>query len=59
MAASMFLLSRPSLTTLPNHESLTAPQRFTFTPVDVAGQGETHPTVIPIAPKNGMRMFIS
>ena len=36
-----------------------APQRFTFTPQDVARQGEPHPTVIPVAPKHGMRMLIS
>lgn len=33
-------------------------QRFTFRPVDVASQGETHPTVIPVAPKHGMRMYV-
>lgn len=34
-------------------------QRFTFKPVDAQKQGETHPTVIPIAPKHGMRMYVS
>ncbi|PRW33867.1 Cytochrome P450 [Chlorella sorokiniana] len=34
-------------------------QRFTFRPVDAEKQGETHPSVIPIAPKHGMRMYVS
>ncbi|KAL4435224.1 hypothetical protein ABPG77_001906 [Micractinium sp. CCAP 211/92] len=34
-------------------------QRFTFTPADPKSQGETNPTVIPIAPLNGMKMFVS
>eukprot|EP00887_Chlorella_sp_A99_P007491 scaffold2.g7491.t1 len=31
-------------------------QRFTFTPVDPASQGRTHPHVVPIGPVNGMRI---
>lgn len=34
-------------------------QRFTFTPVDPASQGRTHPHVVPIGPVNGMRMYIA
>lgn len=34
-------------------------QRFTFRPVDAQKQGETHPSVIPIAPKHGMRMYVA
>ena len=34
-------------------------KRFTFTPVDVVGQGTTHPTVIPILPVNTMMMYVS
>ena len=34
-------------------------QRFAFTPVDAARQGQTHPTVIPIGPVNGMRMNVT
>jgi hypothetical protein len=33
-------------------------QRFTFTAVDVARSGETHPRVIPIGPVNGMKMLV-
>lgn len=34
-------------------------REFTFTPVDAARQGETHPTVIPVGPVHGMDMLIS
>lgn len=34
-------------------------KKFTFTPVDAVKQGETHPTVIPVGPVNGMKMYIS
>jgi cytochrome P450 len=33
-------------------------QRFTFTPVDAAKAGVTHPSVIPVAPLNGMKMYV-
>lgn len=41
------------------HATLPLPQRFIFTPLDAAKQGQTHPTVIPVGPVHGMEMLIS
>jgi len=43
----------------PSHPSLIPVQRFTFRPVDPKVSGQTHPSVIPVAPLNGMRMYVS
>jgi len=37
----------------------TLAKRFTFTPVDGVEQGKTHPTVIPVGPLHGMKMYVS
>jgi hypothetical protein len=34
-------------------------QRFTFTPVDAKKAGETHPSVIPVSPVNGLKMYVA
>ncbi|KAI3426077.1 hypothetical protein D9Q98_008045 [Chlorella vulgaris] len=34
-------------------------QRFTFTPVDAKKAGETHPSVIPVSPVNGLKMYVT